>query len=109
MANHACALDFHLNEKRVAITIGQGRDGLQPVTRGLALGPQLIAPAAVKGYIPGRNGLLPSLTIHKTKHEDFSAAVILDDGRHKPCHFLEVHLDHFSSSFIDRRVSLLSS
>ena len=92
MADHALAQHAHLQQDGVAIAIGRRRDHLQPVARGLTLGPKLVAGAAEKSDVAGPQGLLKRLAIHEAQHQNLAVGRILHDGGQQALHLVEVDL-----------------
>ena len=92
MADQAVALDLNLAENRIVIAIG-GRIGeAQAIAAGFALGPQLIAGAAVEGYIAGLKRLVERLLVHEAHHENLAIVGILNDRRGKSPHLFKIDL-----------------
>ena len=92
MADQTFPLYPHLHQNRVSIAVRRDGDYLQPIARGLALGPKLVAGAAEKSNVPGPQRLLKRVPIHKTQHQDLAAGRILHDGGKQPLHLVEINL-----------------
>ena len=100
MADQSVALHPHLAEHRIVVAIG-GRIGqAQAVAAGLALGPQLVAGAAVKGYVAGLKRLVERLLVHEAHHENLAVIGILHDRRGESPHLFKIDL-HCSCSSLD--------
>jgi hypothetical protein len=76
----ANARTLRIDAQQHCILIAIGRDFLhdQPVTRGLALLPKLLARAAVERGEASLDRLAKGFLVHVTDHEDAAGAVILN-------------------------------
>ena len=92
MADQAVALDAHLAENGVVVAVGGGIGEAQAVAAGLALGPQLVAGAAVEGYVAGLKRLVERLLVHEAQHENLAVVGILNDGRGESPHLFKIDL-----------------
>lgn len=98
MTNEAVALDTDFHEYCVLVAVGRGGDEAQAISAGLALCPELIASAAVEGYIAAAQGKVEGLAIHEPHHEHIAVVGILHDGGCETLHLVEVDLSHLFSS-----------
>lgn len=89
---NAGAERFHLNEYGVLIAIGGYGLDHEAVARGLALQPELLTGAAVKGGEARFNGFAEGLIIHVTHHEHAARGMVLNDGRDQPAGFLKIEI-----------------
>ena len=93
VANGA-AVKFHAHEQRVAVAIHAQFAQHQLLAAGFALGPQLLARAAVKRDEAGLLRERQRLAVHESQHQDFAIRVVLHDRRDQPVLFFEVEF-HF--------------
>src|SRR6202035_3742762 len=101
----AIAFDLDLEEQRVVIAVGGGRDYAQPVAAGLALHPQLAAGPAPEGDIAALERLLVADFVEKAQHQDLTGLGILHHSRNQTVHLGKVdrYRVHRSSSLKYRR------
>ena len=92
MADQAVAFHANLAEHRIVVAIGCGIGQAQAVAAGLALGPQLVAGAAIEGYVAGLKRLVERLLVHEAHHENLAVIGILHDGRGESPHLFKIDL-----------------
>ncbi len=92
MADQAVAFHPNLAENGIVVAIGGGIGEAQAIAAGLALGPQLVAGAAVKGYIAGLKRLVERLLVHEAHHENLAIVGILHDRRGESPHLFKIDL-----------------
>ena len=80
-----------LDEQGIAIAVDGNTLQVEQVAGRLALRPKGLTAAAEEGDEAGGEGLLVGLTVHITKHEDTTCAVVLDDGGHEAAHLLKIY------------------
>ena len=91
MADDTRALNFNLNQKRVAVAIRPCGNDFQAIAGSFAFGPQLVAGSAVKRHVPQGLRAVPCGTVHKAEHQDFAVAGVLHDSWNQALHFVEVN------------------
>src|SRR5580704_13521576 len=90
MTNQPRSFDFDLEQECIAITVSGRSQQLEPVARGLSLGPKLVARAAEKRHIARSERALASLAIHKAEHQHFARVSILHNGRRQALHLFKI-------------------
>ena len=90
MANYSGSLHFHAQQQSVAVTIRVGRDNPQPIPRGFAFHPQLLARPAEKRHVPFLQRTLERLTIHEAHHQNLAISGVLHHGGKQAAQFVEV-------------------
>ena len=102
MADHTFSLDLDPQQQRVAVTVGRGRNQLQPVAGCFPFRPELAAGAAEKRHVTGQERALARLAIHEAQHQHFPIGGILHDGRRQALHLVKIDLHLHSVLSHDR-------
>jgi hypothetical protein len=97
VTDHPRTLNFNLDHKGIAVAIGARGNYFQAIAGSFALGPKLVASAAVKRHVPQGLSAIPCCIVHEAEHKDFAVAGILHDCWNQALHFVEVNF-HKSSS-----------
>jgi hypothetical protein len=91
MAN-ARAQSIDLHQKSIRIAIGSNIFHHKPVTRRLALKPQLIPGPAKKRSKASLNRLPKSFFIHIPNHQNAASSIVLNHGSDQAIHLLKIKI-----------------
>ena len=83
-----------LDKQGVVVAVGENLHHVEEVAAFFALGPQLVARAAIECHQLGVQRLLVGFLVHEAQHQHFLCHRILDDGRDEAVHFLKIQI-HF--------------
>ena len=88
MAHGAHGIDH--DEQRVAVAILLDGNHVEEVSALFALRPQAVLGTAEEGHFTRLHRLVQSLLVHEAQHQHLLGVVILNDGRNKSAHFIEI-------------------
>src|SRR6202042_2996685 len=91
---HCATGKFYAHQQRVEIAVCADFAKDKLLSAGLALGPKLLARAAVKRHESCFAREIVRLAIHKAEHENFPVLVVLHDGGNQSAFLLEIEFQH---------------
>src|SRR5688572_21653580 len=92
MTGDPVAERHHLQQDGVLVAVHQDPLDLEPVARGLPLGPQRAAAPAEERREAGVARLAQRLVVHEADHQYFAGALVLDDRRNQAIELREIHV-----------------
>src|ERR1700686_5803914 len=93
MTHYSSSFNLNLQQQCVTVAISDSGNQLEPVARGLSLGPELVASTAEKSYVAGVERMFAGFTIHKAEHQDLTGCRILRNGWRQALHLVKIDFE----------------